>query len=77
MNLYELHYEAAGYLNIHVIGTSNEDVLERFAAAVRAKCKKSGGTWAEDAIEEVRGKSITLINLIGPGVMIDFEPFYA
>lgn len=76
MNLYQLKYEAAGYLDIEVIGTSPEDVLERFAEAVRAKCKISGGTWAEQAIEEVGWQSDKLISLIGPGVMIDFEPFY-
>lgn len=76
MNLYQLKYEAAGYLYFDVIGTSHEDVLERFTEAARAKCKISGGTWAEEAIEEVTWKLDKLISLIGPGVMIDYEPFY-
>lgn len=84
---YRLQKESGGYLSVEVIGDSVEDVVERFAAFARAKCARSGGTWAEDEIETVRiaaerfGRNPedldSMFELISPRVMVDGEYFIA
>lgn len=71
--MYRLYRDVRGYLSFEVIGLSKQDVLDRFAAAVRARCKISKGDWAEDEIERVKWSDI---ETLGPGVTIDGEPFF-
>jgi hypothetical protein len=91
--LFRLQKESGGYLSVEVIGESVDDVVKRFEAFARAKCKRSGGTWADDEIEAVRNAGarfkIALANedysvLLGsmfqqitPGVTVDGEMFSA
>lgn len=84
MSLYRLQYDAAGYLDFEVVGQSRDEVIRRFSAAARAWCKKSGGTWAEAAIEDVTSRQYgstdrerpDLIETMGPGVTVDGEGFW-
>ena len=71
--LYRLSGEFGGYLDIEIIDVSREAVLKRFAEVVRKKCKRSGGTWAEEAIEDVTYRD-DAIELLMPGARMDGEP---
>lgn len=91
--LYRLKKESGGYLSVEVIGGRVEDVVSRFEAFAREKCKRSGGAWAEAEIEQVRAAAerferalansdhVTLMasmfEVIRPGVFVDGKPFFA
>lgn len=91
--LYRLKTESGGYLSVEVIGGTVADVVARFEGFAREKCKRSGGTWAEAEIEQVRAAAerferalansdhttlmASMFEQITPGVIVDGERFFA
>ena len=83
MSLYRLRYEAACHLTFEVIDQSRQSVIDRFSAGARAWCRQNGGTWADDAVEEVRHRAFSrdpnrpdLIEDLCPCVTVDGEGFW-
>lgn len=72
MTLYRLKKDVSGYLSVEVFGPSKPDVIEQFAAWARAKCRRSGGTWAAKEVAEVI--SGDYIEEVVSGVTVDGEP---
>lgn len=77
MALYRLRKESGGYLSVEIIGESVEDCVERFVEFARAKCKRSGGKWAEDEIEEVTVSPERYVEEVTTGTWVDGELFFS
>lgn len=73
MRLFRISGEFGGYVDLEVIDTSVETVIERFTELVRAKCRTSGGTWAEDEIEKIRSRPDDFVEELYPWSKIEGE----
>lgn len=73
MALYRIRGEFGGYVDLEVIDTSVDKVIERFADLVRAKCRTSGGGWAEDEIEKITSRPDDFVEELYPWSKIEGE----
>lgn len=73
MALYRIKGEFGGYVSLEVIDTSVDKVIERFTDLVRAKCRTSGGTWAEETIEMVTSRPDDFVEELYPWSQIEGE----
>ncbi len=71
--MYHLRKEAGGYLSVDIYAPTPEACIERFAAFARARCKRSGGAWAEAEIEEVAMNANLYIHEVIESTWIDGE----
>jgi len=70
---HHLHCEAGGYLDVDIYGFSVEDCQARLAQFARAKCKLSGGSWAEELIMDVGYRPEVFIRELRQGTWVDGE----